>query len=80
MNILKLFLTHFLLSRKEKRVVKLVLEYNDDESTAREYKVLRKIFGVNVCCIHDNRREATRWRTGNNKIAIVKLTIQGDLS
>jgi len=79
MNILKLFLPHFLMTNRKKRIVNMIIEYNNETKTIFEYQVLRKILGVNVCCVHNSIRDAIRYQTAGNKIEKVKITVEGNL-
>jgi hypothetical protein len=85
-KLLKLFIPHYLLVKKHKKVCSLVVEYNHKDSgkIPIEYEILhnffKKEFGINVCCFPSSVKEARRYWTPDNKIEKLRITIEGNLS
>jgi hypothetical protein len=86
LKLLKLFIPHYLLIKKHKKVCSMVVEYNfrNDQKPPLEYEILHKFFkkefGVNVCCFPDSVKEAKRYWTEGNKIEKVRITVEGNFS
>jgi hypothetical protein len=85
-KLFKLFIPHYFLIKKHKRVCSLIIEYNfkGNENPPFEYKILHKFFkeefGINLCCIPASFKEAMRYQTPGNKYERIRITIEGNLS